>query len=206
MPSIELEKTESEIVFIVEGKDDEIFLNSFIKKRITEDDSFQIVQLKGKKNLKQTLKDVSKIPGFRKVRRLAVIIDADNSCENTFKSIKNALSHTGFPKPEKLGEFTSDSERKLSAAAYIMPNCCGEGELEDLLLSSIEDTQALNCIDSFWNCIGKERKTSKGSAQIYLASREKFTSGIGAGVQRKYFILKSNKFSKLQTLLKQAFL
>lgn len=195
------------MLFLVEGKDEERFLEVFISRRIKPESNYQIVGCGGKDNLPKIIKLLTKTPGFHSVERLVVIRDADDSAKNAFESVRFALERAGLPAPQSAGAFSACTAG-ISAGVYILPNCKDEGMLEDLLISSFDAGNKYNCIQSFWDCVercGPATGTkSKGTVQVFLAAQEKSVRDLGAGAEKGCFNFDSSSFEHLRGFLKSA--
>ena len=85
----EFEEVESGIQLLVEGNDQRNFFEAF-RKHLSLD-NIRIRSYGGGPDLREYLKGFVKIDGFDTIQTLGVVRDAENSAENTFRSVQGSL-------------------------------------------------------------------------------------------------------------------
>ena len=159
-------------LIITDGEDDAHFIFSFLKKidaqllksvhihwvagntKLLSGNKFEPTENIGMMGLKHMITDPVFIDN---VKNVAVIFDAEQNAENSFKSIKsdfvsvNKLSNEPdqyrqkviFNLPEKIGEFIAIPSQKLNpnVAVFLFDKGDGTGILEDLYLSTLSDEE-----------------------------------------------------------------
>lgn len=189
---------ESKVV-AVEGKDDISFVEVLLDHLSIR--SIQVIELGGKDNFKRIIPALKNTPGFDKVSKFGIIRDADSNPNDALKSVQSALAKAGFAQPQKANEFAYGSP---SVGVFIMPGNEDTGMLEDLCLQSIEDSPETACIDTFFDCVGKEKikHLSKAKVQAYLATQPQLVNRLGLGAKKGYWNLDHNCFTEFASFLK----
>jgi hypothetical protein len=166
-----IEITHSTIV-LVEGPDEVKFLPQICRARGIAD--VQYLSYDGKTNLLTTLRNVVRLPGFRKkVTSLGIIRDADTDRRGAIQSVRDAFRDVGLQAAPT--ELTVGSGRPRTAF-FIVPGGGNNGELEDCILNSVAGHAALPCIDDLLTCVqirtGADiAKKSKARVRALLAVR-----------------------------------
>ena len=141
----------SDSLLVVEGIDDARFLNAFLK--YIGIGYVQIAVAGGRDSFGAFLSGT--LPRTRHVsrlRRLALVRDADLDAQAAFQSLCGLLSQAGWPAPPS--PWTRHESGDLSVAVAIVPDGDGPGDLEELCLRSIADDEpVLNCVNQYLNCL-----------------------------------------------------
>jgi len=87
-------KVEKECVLLVEGKDEKIFFDCYLIHLGFED--VQTIPVGGKNKFKDRFPLFIADSGFYEVKSYAIIRDADEDMESTFKSIVDLLKNWGM--------------------------------------------------------------------------------------------------------------
>ncbi len=192
-------KIEKELVFVVEGKDDEsLFLE--LKRNYDSEDRIQIIKMNGKDNLKSVIISISKDPNRRQISKIGFVLDADNAFNKELNTLRQRISqHFGIVSPVLPGMFTRAEGDNITIGGsdteigvYIFPNNRDNGILEDLCLQAISDDPATECIEHFTNCLAelesdkKPKNMKKAKMRAFCASRVENTEYIGRAFQKKY--------------------
>ncbi|SHH27697.1 DUF3226 domain-containing protein [Thermosipho atlanticus] len=195
------EINESTIIF-VEGKDDEQFLRGLLQKIEIED--YKIIQLNGKNNLNKVLPAAVKVSGFDKVKNILIILDADDSPDNTFKSVLSALKKANLPLPKRPGEPTNNGQIKVGI--FLFPDCKNPGTIEDLIIRSF-DKNVLNCIKEYINCAEKlgfnPKNEAKSFVYCYIAVQHEPSGNFDVSIKRKHIDLEASVFDNIKEFLKR---
>lgn len=192
-------------LLLVEGNDDQ---NLF--QKLIEDiglDGIQVISMKGKENFRiPNLKSIIKTPGFREVKSLGIVLDADENADDTFNSICTILRGCGLPEPARPLEIISAS---LKVGVLVVPPGATQGEIEDLCLAAIKEYNELECIENYFSCLkGKlpldkyPKDLSKAKIQAFLASREESVPHLGVAAQRGYFPFGHGVFEDIKIFLR----
>ena len=95
-------------------------------------------------------------PGISRLRKLALVRDADLDPEAAFRSLQMALIRASLPSPAGIYEPTSTGQPAVSIA--ILPDGNSRGNLEDLCLRSIQGSggndAAMRCVAQYLTCRG----------------------------------------------------
>jgi len=192
-------------LLLVEGNDDQNFFQKVIQEIAV--DSIQIIPMGGRDNFRTpNFKSVINTPGFREVKALGIVRDADGGAGNVFTSTCAALRECELPEPTQPMEITNTS---LKVGILIVPPNVEKGEIEDLCLSSLKEYSEMGCIDNYFNCLKKKllpdkfpRDLSKARIQAFLASREESVPHLGIAAQKGYFPLNHSIFEEIKKFLK----
>ncbi|RKY70736.1 MAG: hypothetical protein DRQ14_08510 [Candidatus Latescibacterota bacterium] len=102
-------KIEQPNILVVEGREEELFFEAFIRDLSLRD--IQIMPIGGKERLRRNLKALKLSPGFARVTSLTVVRDADEDPKAAFQSVRDALQAAIRT------EFVGDSGRFLPGRA-----------------------------------------------------------------------------------------
>ncbi|WP_323807993.1 DUF3226 domain-containing protein [Klebsiella pneumoniae] len=99
-------------------------------------DDYQVIDYKGKSRMSDFISMMSKTESFNEnAISVAVIRDADNNYDFVAEEIKDALKR--IFNVINLEHGVMKSEKDINIGFYIMPGLKKNGELEDLVLSSL---------------------------------------------------------------------
>jgi hypothetical protein len=197
-------------LLIGEGNDEVEFFQALLEYLYIKD--VQVEDYRGKNGLTRYLKTLSEPrTGFRDVISLGITRDADgyntpvqhDSAARAFQSVQDALKSASLPVPlqpiEKAGDL-------LNVSVFILPDCNSPGMLEDLCLSSIEDTEELACVDGFMSCMQtagrKAPNIAKAKLHAWLSMQEVSDFRIGLAAQQKVWDWEHPKFDKIKEFLR----
>ena len=185
----------------VEG-DDEI---NFFKKLLEVIGISNLVDIRksgGKDKFKDLMRAFTVTRGFKSLEIIAVIRDADKNAADAFKSITGVLRKIGLKTPDKPGGYSGGGP---AVGVFIMPDNSSGGMLEDLCLDTVNDHEAMKCVDDFIYCTQKLNESPnnipKAKVQAFLASKPKIVNSLGLGAQKGYWNLESEKLQPLITFL-----
>ncbi len=187
-----LREIKSEKLIIVEGNDDEGFIRSILNKKHIFD--VQIENLNGLPHFKEDIPIIIKSPFFEEtVKKFAIIRDADNNVYNAFKSVKDILKNNDLIPPDKINTFTNN-DIQIGIYIFHKPNS-NYGKLEDLCLATVEDTEAMKCVNIFWECIKSlsdvPKDPSKSMCQAYRAAMYESFPHLGIAAEKGIWNLES---------------
>lgn len=202
MEKIEIKK---EKLLLVEGNDDHNFFQKLMQEIKIE--NIQTISLGGKNNFRTpNFKSVINTPGFREVKSLGIVQDADEDAERVFKSICAILKECELPEPQKPMEITMGN---LKVGVLIIPPSSKNGKIEDLCFSSLNGYTEMICIDNYFKCLEEKlssekfpKDLSKAKIQAFLASREESVPHLGIAAQRGYFPLDHSNFEEIKEFLR----
>jgi hypothetical protein len=191
------------ILLLVEGQDDqELF--AAIGAQMGVDD-LQIIDMGGKTNWNKKIAGIVSGPPFEKVKALRLARDADGDFSAALASLSDALARNGLPTASS--QLTVATDGRRTTMIMILPGPVGtRGELEDLLLEEISQTQYSDCIDALLNCtsaagIGPSSKLSKSKVQTYLALQDEPAKTLKVGIERGNFNLALDIYDNCRLLL-----
>ena len=196
---------EKKKLLLVEGKDEENFFEVLLNKHNIQD--IQVISSGGKDQFRKIFPQIKLMPNFDNLISLAVIQDADINARNRFQSICNTLRSNNLKAPKQLEKFTDSIPR---TGVFIISDTEGKGSLEDLCLSTVENSQKIiqECIDPFMSCMekkskyGKPNNISKAQLRAFLSFMQEDTPSLGVAAQKNYWNLHSNKLDSLVSFLK----
>ena len=202
-----LKKINSQKLLLVEGKDEEVFFEVFLKRK--QIDRIQIMSSGGKDQFQTLFPSIKKAPGFDEISSLAVIHDADMDAHKAFQSICSVLENNGMKSPDEIASFVSSSPR---VGVFIIPDGRNKGKLESLCLSTVKSEGIIECIDSFMTCIERNSHSSsynlpkdihKARCRAFLSAMEEDTPSLGIAAKKGYWDFNSKKLHALLNFLKQ---
>ena len=203
---IKNKKIEKKKLLLVEGKDEENFFGVLLDEHNIRD--IQVISSGGKDQFRKIFPQIQLMPNFDDLTSLAIIQDADTNAHDRFQSICNTLNLNQLKAPKQIGKFT-DSILKIGV--FIISDMKGKGSLEDLCLSTIENSKKIikECIDPFMNCMEKKseyggpKNISKAQLRAFLSALQEDTPSLGVAAQKGYWNLHSNKLDSLVSFLKK---
>ncbi|MDE0518946.1 MAG: hypothetical protein OXH36_05260 [Bdellovibrionales bacterium] len=198
-----------EKVLFVEGKDEETFFTVLLKKYGLQE--IQIIQSGGKEQFSFIFPEIIKIPGFSKIRSLAVIQDADKSTQAVFQSVCYTLEKENLGIPGEISHFTSTTPQ---VGIFTLPDGKNSGNLESLCLSTVQSENITDCIEPFINCVKQKtsvkntkykfpRNLNKAKCKAFLSAMEEDTSALGIAAEKGYWNLDSDKLNPVLDFLKK---
>lgn len=199
---------EKKILF-VEGKDEEIFFTVLLKKHGLQE--IQIIQSGGKEQFSHIFPEIIRIPGFSKIRSLAIIQDADKSTQAVFQSICHTLQKENLGIPEEMSYFTSTTPH---VGIFTLPDGKNPGSLESLFLSTVQSEDVTDCIEPFMKCVKQKtsvknnrykmpRNINKAKCKAFLSAMEEDTPSLGIAAEKSYWNLDADQLNPLLNFLKK---
>ncbi|CAN2044020.1 DUF4435 domain-containing protein [Candidatus Magnetomoraceae bacterium gMMP-1] len=215
MNNITIEKN---ILLLVEGRDEVVFFEALLK-HINAQDNVQLVEVGGKNRFRNEFPTLLASYNFPAVKKYAIVRDADDSADNTFKSVIGLLRDHEQPLPEAPGEITSLDD--IAAGVFIMPGNAAEGMLEDLCLRTVTNHPVSTCVDAYISCLHdnleQEKKDipknplkyyfpkneAKAKMHAFLAGMNKFVPSLGIAAKKGYFNFDSEIFNDIKIFLQK---
>lgn len=192
-----------EKLIVVEGKDDRQFFQSLLD--YMQNSNIQIISFNGKDKYPSKLKALALNSNFISlVKKLAIVLDADNDASAAFQSICSSLTHAGLPIPPAVLQYSVGNPQTI---AIVIPPSSNTGKLESLCLSSVSQDPATSCVDSYINCLsllpkfGMPHDIIKAKAHAFLSSRPEPDKKLGEAALAGYFPFSSAVFDQLRTTL-----
>lgn len=201
----------------VEGTDEVNFFTALFKTLNKSD--IEILNVGGKEKLKEYFPAAIKRPNFDNITSYAIIVDADKSFENTFKSIVDLLIKHSQPAPKKDNEYVDDNGKRVGI--YVMPGSLEAGMLEDLCLKTVETHPAIPHLEKYFDGLRSalidkpenEKKDpnkfffpkniSKAKALAFLAALHEPFSSVGIAALNGYWNFEHTSLNDLKKFLQQ---
>jgi hypothetical protein len=190
-------------LILVEGKDDELFVDAFkIKMEIN---GFQIINIQGKSNLLPVLKLIKEKSELTPISSIGIIMDSNSNPRGTLKEINQSLKKAGYPEYDSSKDSATEKTR---INVLLLPDENKPGELEDLCLETIKSDPIMDCITPYFECLKNisesyPRKESKARLQIFLASKDEVVRDPGLAVKKDYLMWDSQHFENVRNFLKE---
>ncbi len=192
-------------LLFVEGDDDKRFFESFFKHEGIENTYIEPVG--GKSEFKNIIPGFTLRPNFNDVKVLGIIRDADDDGMNSaFLSLENIISRIegyNLIPPQASNKF-SDSFPDIGIFIITKPGS-DNGNLEDLCLATVQDTEAMKCVNIFWECVKKlpkqPKNPSKSLCQAYRSAMPESVPHIGVAAERGIWNFESKFLDKLRNFL-----
>ena len=197
----------SDVLLLVEGKDDEHFVDHLIKERGLNL-SVKIESTDGVYSLLEQLRTEIQ-PASRKI--LGIIVDADDNFDSRWKEIVDILSKKGVSTPKEAarsGTIIPPEKGFPKIGIWIMPDNKSNGELEDFVLEMIpENDEIMPLAKKYINEIPKKRqefrrKRTKAELFAWLANARK-PGRIGASISSGKFNINSSNSNVFVEWLEQ---
>lgn len=189
-------------LLLVEGSHEEKFFSKLLESmRIN---SIQVKQVGGKELFRPNIINLPKMRNYSVVKSIGIVRDADESCNNTFRSVQAALRDANLPVPDQP---ITPAGTNPQVAVFIAPNNSDSGALEDLLMASVEGDPVLSCVDQYFDCLqsiqGEEHPhLSKAYVQVYLAKEPDGDIHMGIASQQNIWNWASPAFDTLKAFIK----
>ena len=137
-------------LLLVEGNDDLRFFRAVSEYLGITD--VVVSSYNGKSNLGNDLSELVRSPRFQTVSSLAIVRDADDSSKSAFDSIVGSLQRAKLPTPSV--PITPVELDGLRISVLILPPDDAQGELENVCLRSVEGIPDIQCVESYFDCLG----------------------------------------------------
>ena len=190
-----------QILLLVEGLDDVKFFGTMLDHlSIT---GVQILNLQGVSRLRNALASVKQTPGFRKIRKIGIIRDADISEKSAHQSVKFALLNAGFYQHNTL-DASAKSVPEISV--FILSRKDGVGMLESLICETLSGKEVWRCVEEFIECSRhlsdlQTMKVDKSRVNAYLSTTESPNVSIGDAASKRYWNYDHPSLESLRSFL-----
>ena len=169
---------------LVEGRSDVALVKAICRQMGVSTEELQIIDMEGKGGLAKNLAALE--PEQTKGAKVAVILDADENARKRRDETMPLLADKNIP-------------------LFLLPDDVSSGELETLMLSTVDEHVVLNCFDEYISCLkrdGVDVCSVDNKAKLYAYTT--LTSGL---VPEKSFDTDlwdytHTNFQKLQLFLK----
>ncbi len=200
--SIQPKTLDQSKLLLVEGTDDKRFLAAMLKK--LQIDNVQIEPYHGTDELLKILRILKKRPNFNMLSTIGITKDADDkSVENIFKTINTHLKENDFSRPSSLANFSNEGHPKIGV--FVLPDCERTGELEELFIDALPNSEILQCINQFVECCKTNKhlihKPAKTRFYTWLAVQKEPHLDLWVAGNRNYFDFDHIAFKKLRKFL-----
>jgi len=197
------EEIVKEKLLLVEGNDQRNFFFAFLK-HIGLEEYVQVMNFGGVNELKDYLPPLVKMPGFRNVKSVGLVRDAENSEAGALQSVQSALQKVGLPVPPEVGAIAEGGHPLVGI--LILPGDGQPGMLETLINDTFSGTAIDKCIDVFFDCVEKSaagsiRNEHKARAFAFLATTENARHSVGVAAKRGDLNLQHGTFARLRDFL-----
>ncbi len=210
-------RVNKEYVLLVEGKDEVVFFDFYLKHLGYDD--IQSIQVGGRDQFKNYFPLFIAASGFNEVKNYAIIRDADEDVDSTFQSIVDLLKKYRQSYPEKIFNFNANRGKKVGV--YIMPGVISGKMLEDLCLEIVKESPVLACVKEYIECLDtntvkKEnddeieegrfyfpKNLSKAKLHTYLSGMHEYVPSLGRATEKGYWDLDSPVLSHLKIFIEQ---
>ena len=205
------ERIEREIQLLVEGKDERNFFEAFLEHLQVA--NVQIQVLDGKDRLRESLETLAGATGFRTVKHIGIVRDADESAVAAFQSIQTSLTNANrvvrtwsgaeFPVPDRPEQRVGSGP---SVSVFILPGGADDGMLETLLCRTFAGTEMDRCIDGFLQCAEESgspiHRRDKSRAHAWLATRQDPHVSVGHAARKGYWNFDHEAFDGVRQYLR----
>lgn len=164
-----------ELIFLVEGDDDAMFIEAILQDLLVAEEKARIVVCQGKQRIRDHIKFISKSSQLHTtINSIVVAIDSDEDPQKSLFYVHSALRDSGFATPDAY-DFSAKSAPRVGI--ILLPSSTEVGELESLAIKLFPDNDvkdfALRLVDAATAADPTLRKVSKRRAQALLAGMSK---------------------------------
>lgn len=192
---------ESSVQLLVEGNDQRNFFEAMVERLKLLD--VQVRDFGGVTELRRYLAAFVNEPGFRQVRRIGIVRDAEASAEGAFASVRSSLENVRLPVPDQPA---AEALGEPSVAVLVLPPNADSGMLETLLCATFADTAVDRCIDELFECVGgasskAPKRPDKARCRVRLATMPEPHLSVGVAAKRGYWDLSHSALEGVRTFL-----
>lgn len=174
---------DKDFVLLVEGQDDAHFVDALLEDLGADPHRTGVLYIKGKDKLSENLKNLKKSRPFLlgKIRRVAIIRDADTSGAEALQSIQNALRDFDLAMPNH-ADFAQAPDSP-DIGIFILPSDQTDGDLERVCLTTLGSDERLAYVRDFLRRVqerfGALDRMHKREAMAYFSAVPVETRGVG---------------------------
>lgn len=190
------------IQLLVEGNDQRNFFEAFVRHLSLG--NIEVRDFGGVNDLRRFLAGFVTSVGFREVRSVGIVRDAETSAQSAFQSVQSSLRNVGLAAPVRPRESAGGSP---SVNVMILPDGRNPGMLETLLCETLVGDPVNGCVDGFFDCVrgldGVDiRRPDKSRAHAYISTRAEPHSSVGVAALRGYWDLEHSALDGVGEFLK----
>ena len=194
-----------EALLLVEGKDPLNFFEALCK-HLSLSQQLQIMNFGGVGELRGFLVGLRGQSGFRNVKSIGMIRDAETGAAGAFQSVHTSLEHAGLTVPNEPEQVSRDGQPAVGV--LILPGQDKSGMLETLLCETFVDGPERRCIDAFFRCVQKQcpganiKNRDKARARAFLATKPDSYPSVDIAARKGYWPLDHEALEPARTFLK----
>lgn len=194
-----------EALLLVEGKDPRNFFEALCN-HLSLSQQLQIMNFSGVEELRSFLIGLRGQSGFRNVKRIGIIRDAEGNAAGAFQSVQASLKRAGLATPKEPDQLSCDGQHAVGV--LILPGQGKPGMLETLLCKTFTDGPECPCIDAFFRCVQERcpaaniKKPDKARARAFLATKPDSYPSVGIAAKKGYWPLDHEVLEPVRTFLK----
>lgn len=194
-----------EALLLVEGKDPRNFFDA-LSKHLSLSQQLEIMNFGGVEELRSFLVGLCVGSGFRSVKRIGIIRDAEKDAAGAFQSVQASLKRAGLATPKEPEQLSCDGQHAVGV--LILPGQGKSGMLETLLCKTFTDAPECPCIDAFFRCVQERcpaaniKKPDKARARAFLATKPDSYPSVGIAAKKGYWPLDHEVLEPVRTFLK----
>ena len=195
-----------EALLLVEGKDPRNFFDA-LSEHLSLSQQLEIINFGGVGELRSFLIGLRGQSGFRNVKRIGIIRDAEKDATGAFQSVQASLKRAGLATPKEPEQLSCDGGQR-AVGILILPGQGKPGMLETLLCKTFTDAPECPCIDAFFRCVQEQcpaaniRKPDKARARAFLATKPDSYPSVGIAAKKGYWPLDHEVLEPVRTFLK----
>ena len=182
-------------LLLVEGKvDQEFFIRLAAHMKLLEDWPLLIIQYGGKNRLAERLRTLTRPDTLEQIKRIGIVRDADFKTD-AIQSVRDAIEKANIknpiqlPIPHKLNEMTTGNTNVI---VKVMPSVGREGMIEDLIFDVLRDDPVANCVEQYFDCLGKaegtivQERLPKARLRTFITGKNVGSHSAGRDFNRQY--------------------
>ena len=195
-------RIDRDVQLLVEGNDERNFFEAFVR-HLGLAAAVQIQVFDGKDQLREFLPALAGATGFRDVKSVGIVRDADDSAGAAFQSVRNWLTIAELPAPDRPEERAGE---RPSVSVLILPGSGDNGMLETLLCRTFAGTAVDRCIDGFLRCVEESgrpiHRPDKARARAYMATTHDPHVSVGVAAQKSHWSIDHAAFDGVRRFLR----
>jgi hypothetical protein len=193
-----------ESVLLVEGIDDKSFFISLLTYMGI--DNIRVEDIGGKNKYRESLNTLKKTGSFDNLEKLGIVLDADESYENTEQMICHGLRDHGFNAPSSSSILSIENDESTKSSYFVMPKRGQKGSLEDLFISCNSDHCIMpvvnDAIEEFKKLDNPPKNISKSKVQVLLASFKDTPNSLSIASRKRLWEYDSESLVEVKTYLR----
>lgn len=185
-------KTDSSAILLVEGKNDEHIMYALFE-RYSIPNTFKVIDCEG---IDKLIEGIGVRLKGGNLKRLGIIVDADNDIQSQWQSLKDILKESGYTIPIQIpqeGLIVEQNDKKIGI--WVMPNNNSNGMIEDFIRFLVPDNDPLISLaentlayieGKSLNHYNKDLHKSKALIHTWLAWQEAPGTPLGLAITKRY--------------------